>query len=349
VGRKPRRRTRLTAARQRLIAAASVYLIMVVAPTVAYDFPHPTNVIFNGRPVRLMGHVTMRDLLKHEHVHLKLGRLLDVGGGVISSAMSLPVVKINGVDARSTSPLKSGDVIEFRNGQDETEPSEIEYLREGSGNPQFLLGSAAITLKHGLDSGITIPLNSKPVPGPKAVALTFDDGPNPGYTDRILDILKAKHVHATFFVVGRMAAAYPDLVKRELREGNLVGDHSWSHPMLAHRSLGDTTYELQHTRDLLRGLGAKVTVFRPPYGSYTGSTVAIARSLGMRTVVWSADPSDYRRPPAGTIVARVMSQVRPGTIILMHDGGGDRSNTVAALPIIIDTLRAQGYSFETLS
>ncbi len=322
---------------------------MVVAPTVAYDFPHPTNVSFNGRAVRMMGHVTMSNLLRREHIHLKLGRLLDVSGGVISSAENLPVVKINGVDAQSTTTLKSGDVIEFHNGQDVTEPSETEYLREGSGNPQFLLGTAAITLKHGLDSGITVPLTSKPVPGPKAVALTFDDGPNPGYTERVLDVLKSKHVHATFFVVGRMANAYPDLVKRELKEGNLVGDHSWSHPMLAHRSDASARDELQHTRDLLRKLGATVTVFRPPYGSYTRSTVSIASSLGLRTVVWSADPSDYRRPPVGTIVARVMSQVRPGTIILMHDGGGDRSNTIAALPIIIDNLRKQGYSFETLS
>jgi len=343
-----RRRGRLSAARQRLIAAASVYLIMVVAPTVAYDFPHPTNVTFNGRQVRMMGHVAMKDLLKVEHIHLKLGRLLDVSGGVISDAENLPVVKINGQDAQSTTSLKTGDVIEFQNGVDITEPSETESLREGSGNPQFLLGSAAITLKHGLDSGITVPMNAKPVPGPRAVALTFDDGPNPGFTDRLLDVLKAKHVHATFFDVGRMAAAYPDLVKREIKEGHVVGDHSWSHPMLAHRSDGSARDELEHTRDLLRSLGATVTLFRPPYGSYTHSTVDIAGSLGMRTVVWSADPADYRRPPVGTIVTRVLNQVRPGVIILMHDGGGDRSNTIAAVPIIIDTLRRQGYTFETL-
>jgi len=343
-----RRRGRLSAARQRLIAVASVYLIMVVAPTVAYDFPHPTNVVFNGRQVRMMGHVEMKDLLKVKHIHLKLGRLLDVSGGVISAAENLPVVKINGRDAQSTTTLRSGDVIEFHNGRDVTEPSELEFLREGSGNPQFLLGAAAITLKHGLDSGITIPMSAKPVAGPKSVALTFDDGPNPGFTDRLLDVLKAKHVHATFFDVGRMAAAYPDLVRRELKEGHNVEDHSWSHPMLAHRSDSSARDELQRTRDLLDALGANVTLFRPPYGSYTRSTVDIASSLGMRTVVWSADPSDYRRPPVGTLVARVLSQVHPGVIVLMHDGGGDRSNTIAALPIIIDTLRAQGYTFETL-
>lgn len=322
---------------------------MVVAPTVAYDFPHPTNVFFNGQQVRLMGHVTMRDLLKTEKIHLRLGRLLDVGGGVISQAASLPVVKINGVDAQSTMHLKTGDAIEFRNGEDIVEPSELQVLREGSGNPQFLLGSAAITVKHGLDSGITIPLSAKPVPGPKAVALTFDDGPNPGATNKLLDVLKAKHVHATFFDVGRMAAAYPDLVKREVKEGHVVADHTWSHPMLAHRSDGSARDELLRTRDLLHQLGANVTLFRPPYGSYTPSTVSIASSLGMHTVVWSADPADYRRPPVSTIVQRVLSQTRPGVIILMHDGGGDRSNTVAAVPIIIDTLRKQGYSFETLS
>jgi len=295
-----------------------------------------------------MGHVTMSDLLKTEKIKLRLGRLMDVGGGVIEQAVDLPVVKINGVDAQSTTTLKTGDVIEFQNGQDQVEPSSLEVLRAGSGNPQFLLGAAAITVKHGLDSGITIPMSAKPVPGPKAVALTFDDGPNPGATDKLLDVLKREHVHATFFDVGRMVAAYPDLVRREVKEGHVVGDHTWSHPMLAHRSDDSARDEIERTRDLLRKLGATVTLFRPPYGSYTASTVNIAGSLGLRTVVWSADPSDYRRPPVDTIVQRVLSQVRPGVIILMHDGGGDRSNTVAAVPIIIDTLRRQGYSFETL-
>ena len=321
---------------------------MVVAPTVAYDFPHPTNVAFNGRQVRMMGHVTMRDLLKAEKIKLRIGRLLDVGGGVMSKVADLPVVKINSVDAQSTTKLKTGDVIEFRNGADMTEPSQLEVLRAGSGNPQFLLGAAAITVKHGLDSGITIPMTGKPVPGPKAVALTFDDGPNPWATPQLLDVLKKKHVRATFFDVGRMAQAYPDLVKREVKEGHVVANHTWSHPMLAHRSDSSAEDEMHRTRNLLRELGATVTLFRPPYGSYTGRTVSIASSLGMRTVVWSVDPADYRRPPVDTIVRRVMSTVRPGVIILMHDGGGDRANTVAAVPIIIDELRKQGYTIETL-
>jgi peptidoglycan/xylan/chitin deacetylase (PgdA/CDA1 family) len=343
-----RRRGRLSAARQRLLAAASVYLIMVVAPTVAYDFPHPVRLDFNGRSVRMMGVLTMRDLLKAEKISLRVGRLLDVSGGVLKSNASLPVVRVNGVEAMSTTKLKTGDAIEFKNGQDTIEPSEVEVLRTGMGNPQFLLGPGAIEVKHGLDSGITIPVNTKPSAGPKAVALTFDDGPNPGYTDRLLDVLKAKHVHVTFFDVGRMAQAYPDLVKREIKEGHVVANHSWSHPMLAHRSDSSAQDELQKTRDLLRRLGATVTLFRPPYGSYTGRTVNIAQSLGMRTVVWSVDPADYRRPPPSSIVQRVMSFVRPGAVILMHDGGGDRSNTIAAVPILIDQLRKLGYSFEVL-
>ncbi len=338
----------MSAARQRLLAAASVYLVMVVAPTVAYDFPHPVRVSFNGRTVRMMGNVTMKDVLKHQKISLRVGRLIDISGGVLKSNASLPYVVVNGKEARSMQRIKTGDVITFKNGEDTHEPSRTEVLRTGMGNPQFLLGPGAITVKHGLDSGITIPVSTKPTSGPKAVALTFDDGPNPGYTDRLLDILKQKKVHATFFDVGRMAEAYPDLVRREVREGHAVANHSWNHPLLARRSDASATEELKNTRDLLRKLGAKVNVFRPPYGSYTGRTVNIASSLGMRTIIWTVDPADYRRPPPGSIVQRVLSFVRPGAIILMHDGGGDRSNTVAAVPALIDALRKQGYSFETL-
>jgi peptidoglycan/xylan/chitin deacetylase (PgdA/CDA1 family) len=206
-----------------------------------------------------------------------------------------------------------------------------------------------VVVKRGLESGEAEPVAAGPGGGPPAVALTFDDGPHPRWTPLILDVLKAKGVKATFFDLGLMASRYPDLVRREVAEGMSVQNHSWNHPRLAGRLAPFVNAQLVRTRDLLNSLGAHVTAFRPPYASYDASTISVASAAGMRTVVWSEDPSDYRKPPASVIVARVMGAVRPGAIVLMHDGGGDRSQTLAALPVIIDQLRARGFTFATIT
>jgi peptidoglycan/xylan/chitin deacetylase (PgdA/CDA1 family) len=183
----------------------------------------------------------------------------------------------------------------------------------------------------------------------REVALTFDDGPGP-YTARILRILRRMHVPATFFVIGRSAQAYPGLVKAEVRAGCEVGDHTETHPFLASLSRRAQEEQVDAAARAIRAAHAPAPrLLRPPYGSFDAITLAILRPRRMLMVLWSADTQDYLRPGASRIAYAAISGGRPGAIILMHDGGGDRSQTVAALPRIIRRLRQRGFQLVTVS
>ena len=198
---------------------------------------------------------------------------------------------------------------------------------------------------------------------PNELALTFDDGPDPDWTPKILDILKAKGVHASFFIIGDSAEAYPDLVRRLLEEGHDVGNHTFTHPNLGEMPDEIVTLEINATQRLFEALtGRSMRLFRAPYLGDAEPTTAdeivpiqIAQSMGYFSVGLHVDPNDWQRPPADVIVQRTIEQVTDpnpdirGHIILLHDSGGDRSETVAALPKLIDALRAKGYSFVTVS
>jgi peptidoglycan/xylan/chitin deacetylase (PgdA/CDA1 family) len=181
----------------------------------------------------------------------------------------------------------------------------------------------------------------------KVVALTFDDGPSE-FTGQVLDILRRNRVRASFFVIGQSIAGREALLRRELDQGNVIGNHTFTHintagagPEVA-RQLDDTTAAIKKATNFTPCL------FRPPFGSKSGQSLALARSKGMQTVEWDVDTSDYERPASFNIVQRVLGGAKPGSIVLMHDGGGPRDQSVAALPKIIKGLRAKGYSFVTL-
>jgi len=194
------------------------------------------------------------------------------------------------------------------------------------------------------------------------LALTFDDGPDPVWTPQILDILKDKGVHASFFIVGNSAQADPDLVRRMLAEGHDVGNHTFTHPNLGEFPDTLVRLEINATQRLFEALtGRSMRLFRAPYlGDAEPSTsdeivpIEIAQSMGYVSVGLHVDPDDWQRPPADTIIERVLDQVSDpnpdisGHIILLHDSGGDRSETVAA-PRLIDALRARGYSLVPVS
>jgi peptidoglycan-N-acetylglucosamine deacetylase len=200
---------------------------------------------------------------------------------------------------------------------------------------------------------------------PKALALTFDDGPDNPWTSRVLDVLQQKHVPATFFVIGVEVDRYPDLLHREYAAGDEIGNHTYTHPDFDAASKTQIEFELDLTQRLLESdLGVKTLLFRPPYGideePETADEVAnlpIPQSMGYVLVAGHIDPHDWGEeggvppPPVDTIVNRVVDQVEkiPGNVIIMHDGGGNRSHTVAALPQIIDQLKARGYHFVTVS
>lgn len=181
-------------------------------------------------------------------------------------------------------------------------------------------------------------------PHAKVVALTFDDGPHPRYTPQILDILRDKGVKATFFMVGREAERHPEIVRRVVAEGHVVANHTWDHPHLEGMAEDRFSFQIDHTNQVLEQVsGQDVVCTRPPYGSSSPATVQRLAAHGQASIVWSADSSDFEKPGVDAIVANSLKGLTPGGIILLHDGGGKREQTVAALPRLIDELRARGY------
>ena len=183
-------------------------------------------------------------------------------------------------------------------------------------------------------------------PRRRVVAIGFDDGP---WTDTssFVHMLARNHAVATFFMIGeQVTPAYTQTLRTELRYGDALGDHTYTHPYLTR---ADVASQLQRTQAAIERLsGYTPCVMRPPYGAYDPSVVATARSLGMATVLWNVDPSDWALPGTAAIEQRVLAQVQPGSIIISHDGGGPRGQTLAAYPAIISALRARGYQLETI-
>lgn len=185
--------------------------------------------------------------------------------------------------------------------------------------------------------------------GPGVVALTFDDGPQPVFTPQILTELQLYGVHATFFCIGRQVQAYSNIVRQLYQSGNVVGNHSWSHPNLTRLSPAAIRWQLSATSVIIQQVtGAAPTLFRPPYDVTNATVRRIAAQLGLVQAGWTIDTHDWQRPGVARIVSTTLTQARNGSIILMHDGGGDRSQTVQALPQIIRGLRQRGFAFIVL-
>ncbi len=182
-------------------------------------------------------------------------------------------------------------------------------------------------------------------PGTKVVALTFDDGPWPTYTHQILDVLKRHNIKATFFMVGQELSRRPEIGRDVVAAGHVIGNHSWDHPSRTRNAVS----QVKHTdSEIFKQLRIYTHLFRPPYGIVTNGMAAQAKSEKHAVVLWSVDSEDWKRPSASTITRTVMREVYPGGIILMHDGGGNRSHTVAALKIFIPQLKQKGYKFVTV-
>lgn len=183
----------------------------------------------------------------------------------------------------------------------------------------------------------------------KVIALTFDDGPWPKYTQEILDILKKEDIKGTFFWIGKNVEAFPEIGLQVVAQGHAIGNHTWSHsyrrmsPVMASHEIDDTAAIIESTTKV------KTTLFRPPGGILTNGPAGYALSHQYTVLMWSADSTDYaRRVSPNAMVNKVLKNAKPGGMILMHDGGGDRKRTVQALPTIITTLKKEGYKFVTV-
>ena len=212
----------------------------------------------------------------------------------------------------------------------------------------FAWGVVALTLLEcswAMDTGEVI----KKVPtSHKIVALTFDDGPDPVTTPHLLKVLSAKYVKATFFVLGEKAEKYPELLKCQVDAGHELAVHGYTHRYINRLTIEELNADLQESERVLSVVGVRPSIFRPPGGGYNDLKVAQLKQRGYTTVLWSVDPRDWEGRSVGQITNSVLKLAGPGSIILLHEGQCAPS-TPAALAVIIDKLREQGYTFATVS
>src|SRR5881409_2242101 len=193
----------------------------------------------------------------------------------------------------------------------------------------------------------SITFNSVHVDGPY-IAMTFDDGPSATLTPKLLDLLAAHHIKATFFVIGENVAEHPDIVARAAREGHEIGNHSWSHPNFAKMSEEGVRSQLRRTDDVIKSAtGLRPTLLRPPYGSITAREKRwIHDEFGYQIILWDVDPYDWKRPGPAVVRNRILKETQPGSIVLSHD---IHPGTIEAMPSTFDALEAKGFKFVTVS
>ena len=317
-------------------------------------------VTVDGHAVELGRPAPVRAVLRDAGVHPRVGVLRTALGRILDPNWERPSIFVNGRPALASRIIRSASWVQVVAGRDAVEGVVVRVRPAGfvGGLPDverdvWNPGSGGQVVEVvGAHSGeierrypLAAPTPPAPEPG-KTVALTFDDGPDPRNTPQVLQILRASGIKATFCVIGFEARAFPNLIAAIHADGHVLCDHTESHPYLDRIPGPAVDAQLAGPAAYLAQLVGRGPAFmRAPYGALNPSVIAIAHRQGLRVLGWSVDPSDYQRPPAGTIVSRVLSQVHPGAIVLMHDGGGDRSPTIAALPAIIAALRAQGYTF----
>jgi peptidoglycan-N-acetylglucosamine deacetylase len=335
-------------------------LVVATLPTSGAPLRNVT-VRVNGRLVALGDPATARQALARARTPWpRDGRLLAVASGrVLDPHWDPGTVRWTRRRLRPSSRLRDGSKLVVRDGVDAVEATRpiedpipaaglppIEYNLWNPGTPG--LGDDVIGLRSGevvRRSVLRGPVAAAPVPG-RVVALTFDDGPDPRFTPAVLAILREGGVKAAFCVIGHWARRHPELLQAIRADGHVLCDHTETHPALdripGEQVAGQLAAPVEYCRLVT---GEKPGFFRAPYGATTAAVLDAARAQGLRVLQWSVDPQDWTRPGVTTIVGRVLKQLHPGAIVLMHDGGGDRSETVAALPVIISALRAQGYTF----
>ena len=180
------------------------------------------------------------------------------------------------------------------------------------------------------------------------IAMTFDDGPHPQNTPRLLDMLRERNIKATFYVIGRSVKMYPQIVRRMVAEGHEIGNHTWTHPKLTALSDASVRMEMDRTRDVIvAACGVKPRTMRPPYGALRQNQREwIYKDYGYPTILWNVDPEDWRRPGASVVTSRILNHTKNGSIVLAHDL---HKPTVDAMPATLDGLLRKGFKFVTVS
>lgn len=208
-----------------------------------------------------------------------------------------------------------------------------------------LIGAGRMVI--GVISQRIIPIYRVDTGGEKKVAISFDATWGADYTPKLLEILKAENVKATFYLAGFWIEKYPEMVKKIAQEGHELGNHTYSHPHLNSLAESEIKREIMQTHEMIKELtGKSTTVFRPPFGEYSNKVINVAKDCGYQTIIWDVDSLDWKNLSAQQIQSRIVEKVKPGSIVLMHNAG---LNTPQALPGIIKALKQKGYKFTTTS
>lgn len=342
-----------------LVAAADLRAERQPAP------PDPAvQVVVDGLPVRVPGltATVAQALAAARRPPARTGRLLSVRGDVLDPRLAPPVLWLDGRAVEPGAAIAAGSLVAVQDGLDVVEgtrevdepvapppPPDVEKRVWYAGQP----GQAHLTV--GATSGQVVrrtvtraPIGPR-VEGATAVGLTFDDGPDPRWTPQVLQILAEEGVPATFCMVGQQVRRHRELARAVVAAGHALCTHTANHPEhfdQASRAAVDA--EIRGGLDaLVRADLAPPSLFRAPGGRLSPEVLGAAHGLGLRVLDWEVDTKDFERPPAPVLVDRVLGAVHPGSLVLLHDGGGNRANTVAALRPLIQALRARGYGFAT--
>lgn len=355
-----------------LIAVLVGVSVFAASVAVAWSMDQPVSVHVDGRTLRLRPGTSIAELQTDGVLASQAGRFLSVKGSVIATEGGDPArVTRNGRPVGPDQTLFEGDIVLSTPGVDTVEATTTVRQVVPFSTRTVGTGPVMAITRQGRDGAIervvgvvsrdvlsettvTVPLEMvvtrrHPTPKDKLIALTFDDGPWPGHTEKILDILKAAKIHATFFMLGVRVKAAPALAKRVVMEGNAIGDHTLGHRELTKEKPKEIRHQIVAGADIIENAtGIRPIWFRPPYGAINAEVWKASRKLKMHVVLWDVDTRDWSKPGVNKIVATAEKHARKGSIILMHDGGVDRAQTIAALPKIIENLQKKGFIFVTV-
>lgn len=377
--RPPRRTKAQSRARARYrLATVGVMLVLIsviAGAAIAFARLAPVSVTIDGARARVPAGTTLGQAQVLGVVHVPYGAMRDVEGSILPTvAGPAGIVTVNGRPAAASTQLRWGDELSYVRGADATEtvlereiPVRYKTVKRGSGSHKHVArkGKKGVKLERfGEFSGkvASSEVLVKPVsriveysdkesdePAEKVVALTFDDGPWDDQTLEILDILDRYEIKAAFFMVGTRVAVDPSTAAEIARRGHTLGNHSYSHPDLTTKADSEVRSQIRRTNAAIsKAAGRAPRWFRAPGGALDADVRAVVADEGLRIAHWTLGTGDWKNLGSDRIVRVVNKQIRPGAVILMHDGGGTRKQTIEALPRVIENLQAQGYRFVPL-
>ncbi|MBM3499820.1 MAG: hypothetical protein FJX74_14260 [Armatimonadetes bacterium] len=376
------RERRVTARRRRRLRQMRLRRLLVLALIVTFPLllteglgHRPVKATVGDRTVWTWGHRSLASAVGKAGLEPPRGDRVDVRGRVLEGGggeAALPLV--GGRVVSYATPVRECRRVSFERGEDVREPLEAEatLIASATGEewrdgwkPEYLAGRAAVagierTERGAISGAICLQERStaEPIEGGagaalpqrRCLALTFDDGPNGETTREILSILDEHGARATFFLLGDCVPGQPDIVREEIAAGHEVANHSWGHKQMTRLGPQGALASIARAERLIQDAGApRCRWFRPPYGATNAAVRRAVLEAGYSIALWSCDTNDWQLPGADTIYRRIMAGARPGANILMHDGGGRREQTIAALRRAVPDLIAQGYELVTLS